>query len=79
MPCQCQTAAPIGSDPDATYTECACATESGSGCACGSTPTPLERERSLERVVMELDKRVRQLERQVSATWLPTARSEGPS
>ena len=59
MPCQCGTTATVASDADSTYSACECATESAGGCDCGSGAPP---DSSLERVVMELDKRVRKLE-----------------
>jgi hypothetical protein len=61
MPCQCGTTASGATSVDAEYSGCGCATESG--CDCGSgTPPPSDHETSLERIVMELDKRVRRLE-----------------
>ena len=68
MPCQCGSTATAANPADATYGGCECGTDTGSSesCECGSTPTPsdraTDRERSLERVVMELDRRVRKLE-----------------
>ena len=63
MPCQCGTQATAENAADATFGGCACGTADpdGGACECGSAPTPSDRERSLERVVMELDKRVRKL------------------
>jgi hypothetical protein len=61
MPCQCSTAATV-TDVDATSSGCGCATESVHACGCGDTPTAADRPQSLERVVMELDKRLRKLE-----------------
>ena len=64
MPCQCSTAAIAASETDAMRGGCECGTESSEACGCGSdgTPTPSDAGRSLERVVMELDKRLRRLE-----------------
>ena len=64
MPCQCGTAGGVGSDAvAATLDGCGCETESAAGCECGSGGSPpAARETSLERLVMELDKRVRKLE-----------------
>jgi hypothetical protein len=63
MPCQCATTTTVANEADITSGACECATESTGGCECGSgTPTPSDRQSSLERVVMELDKRVRKLE-----------------
>jgi len=63
MPCQCQTTAPDFNDAVGAQGGCRCATEHGAGCECGSeAPTATERERSLEHIVMELDKRVRRIE-----------------
>ncbi len=64
MPCQCGTTANVATDADTIVDSgCGCATESTSTCGCGSgAPIPSDRENSLERVVMELDKRVRKLE-----------------
>lgn len=58
MPCQCSTAQAT----DTTHEGCGCTTDPEGACDCGSTPTPSDRERTLEQVVMELDKRVRRLE-----------------
>ncbi len=61
MPCQCGSAT-VGRESETPPSGCECATDSTGGCQCGSgSPTPPERE-SLERLVMELDKRVRKLE-----------------
>ncbi len=63
MPCQCGSAE--GTDinhADDAHAGCECAAESASGCACGSGAPTVDRETSLERVVMELDKRLRKLE-----------------
>lgn len=64
MPCQCSTAVTSAIEADTIRSGCECATESTDACACGSDgmPTPSDAERSLERVVMELDKRLRRLE-----------------
>ena len=63
MPCQCESPATVASHADTADRACECATESASGCECGSgAPTHSDRESSLERVVMDLDKRVRKLE-----------------
>jgi hypothetical protein len=63
MPCQCGTTAGAASGADAIYSGCECGTESAGACECGSgTPTPSDHQSSLERVVMELDRRVRKLE-----------------
>ena len=59
MPCQCGTTATVVSGADIAYSSCDCATESEGGCECGSGVPP---DSSLERFVMELDKRVRMLE-----------------
>lgn len=60
MPCQCGTTATA--DIDSVQSGCGCETESSGGCGCGSSPDPSDHEKNLERVVMELDKRVRKLE-----------------
>ena len=61
MPCQCGTTANADAEPD--QSGCGCATEPAVGCGCaGGVATPSDQESSLERVVMELDKRVRRLE-----------------
>ncbi len=62
MPCQCGVTAILTGEP---YTECACATDPNADCGCGTgggAPSPSDREIALERVVMELDKRLRRLE-----------------
>ena len=60
MPCQCGTEA-LAERPQATVSGCGC--EADSGCACGSgAPAPSDRELKLERLVMDLDKRLRRLE-----------------
>ena len=61
MPCQCGTTADASSVAEGIQSGCGCETESGNGCGCGDGPAP-EAANSLERVVMELDKRVRKLE-----------------
>lgn len=53
---------------DADAGACDCADASTEGCACGSSPTPSDHETSLERIVMELDKRVRRLEASAART-----------
>jgi hypothetical protein len=59
MPCQCTTHATA----DTSLGGCQCASESASGCECGTEAlTRTDQESSLERIVMELDKRVRRLE-----------------
>lgn len=60
MPCQCGST--TTADVDTTPSGCGCETESGTGCGCGSGPAASERDTKLERVVMELDKRLRKLE-----------------
>lgn len=62
MPCQCGVTAILTGEP---YTECGCATDPDAECGCGSgggSPNPSDRELALERVVMQLDKRLRALE-----------------
>lgn len=61
MPCTCGVNAILTGE---SYTECACATDPNARCECGNghAPTVTERELALERVVMELDKRLRRLE-----------------
>ncbi len=60
MPCQCGIPTVVSNT--AVASGCECATDSTSACECGSgAPTSLEGA-SLERIVMELDKRVRRLE-----------------
>ncbi len=62
MPCQCSNPTIAASDADTMQSACECAT-GASGCECGSgVPAPSDQETSLERVVMELDQRVRKLE-----------------
>ena len=63
MPCQCGTVEAGAPGADAAG-GCDCGTGSDAGCGCGTTPSPSDYETSLERVVMELDKRVRRLEAQ---------------
>ena len=62
MPCSCGVNAILTGEP---YTECACATDPNADCTCGNggAPSPSDRELALERVVMQLDKRLRALER----------------
>ena len=63
MPCQCGTTAASDSGFDTAQGGCECGTGSDAGCECGSgSPTPSDIATNLERVVMELDKRVRKLE-----------------
>ena len=61
MPCQCATTSDASSVAEGIQSGCGCETESGASCGCGDGPSP-EAATSLERVVMELDKRVRKLE-----------------
>lgn len=61
MPCQCGTTATADTEAG-LHSGCDCGTESGARCECGSTPAASDHTASLERVVMELDKRVRKLE-----------------
>lgn len=62
MPCQCNATAALAPE-GAGACECGIAPDSAGACECGAgTPTPSDRGTSLERVVMELDKRVRALE-----------------
>lgn len=61
MPCQCATTSDASSVAEGIQSGCGCETESGGGCGCGDGPSP-EAATSLERLVMELDKRVRKLE-----------------
>lgn len=65
MPCQCDSTATAATDVDTTQGGCGCQTESGSTCGCASGPDPSDRSSSLERVVMELDQRLRKLEARV--------------
>ena len=62
MPCQCGTTATAANEAESAYSGCGCATESNASCECASPPAASDAETSLERVVMELDKRVRKLE-----------------
>ena len=63
MPCQCGTTSDASSVAEGIQSGCGCETESGASCGCGDGPSPeAEAASSLERVVMELDKRVRKLE-----------------
>ncbi len=60
MPCQCGTQGLATKDADSG---CGCATDPEGSCECGSAPqASSDRERSLERIVMDLDMRVRRLE-----------------
>ncbi len=60
MPCRCGVNAIITGEE---YSECACATDPQASCQCGSgAPGTSDREIVLERVVMQLDKRLRKLE-----------------
>ncbi len=61
MPCQCATTATLADETRASVSGCGCETDSG--CACGTDASALsERELKLERLVMDLDKRLRRLE-----------------
>ena len=61
MPCQCGQNAMLRGETE--YSECGCATDPEASCECGSgMPSARDRELALERVVMQLDKRVRALE-----------------
>ena len=61
VPCQCQNPT-VANQVNTPQSGCECGTESAGGCQCGTgAPTPAEGV-SLERVVMELDRRVRKLE-----------------
>jgi hypothetical protein len=65
MPCQCATTSDASGVAEGIQSGCGCETESGASCGCGDGPSPeaeAEAANSLERVVMELDKRVRKLE-----------------
>lgn len=59
MACSCGTAAGLDAG-EATTSGCGC--DTSSGCDCGAPGAKSELEVSLERVVMELDMRVRKLE-----------------
>ena len=59
MPCSCGTAGGLDAG-ESTAAGCGCDTDSG--CDCASSAPGAKTERSLERVVMELDMRVRKLE-----------------
>jgi|GEM_PF-3301073 len=63
MPCQCASTA-HAHETDSASCECASTGHSAAACECAGneSPTASESDRSLERVVMELDKRVRTLE-----------------
>ncbi len=61
MACQCGVNAIIAGEE---HTECACATDPQANCQCASGAlSTSDRELALERVVMQLDKRLRRLER----------------
>lgn len=63
MACQCGAIAIAQGLPEGTYRTCDCGPEGSGTCECGAgAPYPSDREHSLERVVMELDKRLRRLE-----------------
>jgi hypothetical protein len=63
MPCQCGANATADTAAGTMVSECGCATDPDGTCDCGSgVPTPSDHGRSLEQVVMELDKRLRRLE-----------------
>ena len=63
MPCQCATTATYVNGEEILVGGCECGTEGAGVCECGGgAPTPSDHEKSLERVIMELDKRVRKLE-----------------
>ena len=63
MPCQCGTTATADTEAGLAQGACECATDTGASCECGGgVPTPSDHAPSLERLVMELDKRVRRLE-----------------
>lgn len=62
MPCQCATTPSGGPEAETISSGCGCASESNAGCGCDSTPEPSDRASSLERVVMDLDQRLRKLE-----------------
>jgi hypothetical protein len=63
MPCSCGTAGGLDAG-ESTTAGCGC--DTGSACDCGSPEAKTGgREVSLERVVMELDMRVRKLESQL--------------
>lgn len=60
MPCQC--ANPTVASDAAAADGCECATDSTTGCGCTSPARTPPEGASLERIVMELDLRVRKLE-----------------
>lgn len=63
MPCQCGTRGAAASESETALIGCQCGTESASACECGtSAVSQADRELRLERVVMELDQRLRKLE-----------------
>jgi hypothetical protein len=59
MPCQCGSHGLAERDASSG---CGCATDPEGSCECGTAPQASDTERSLERIVMELDMRVRRLE-----------------
>lgn len=61
MPCQCST---IDATTDALTADvgCGCDTAAGCDCSSGAPPARSERELKLERIVMDLDKRLRRIE-----------------
>lgn len=66
MPCQCGTEAPTAERPNDVSAGCGCdggASGLDGGCGCGTdTAVVSDREIKLERLVMDLDKRLRLLE-----------------
>ena len=63
MPCQCGATATAHDEATTANGGCECGSEGAGACECGAgAPTPSDHERSLERLVMEIDKRVRRLE-----------------
>ena len=63
MPCQCGSTVVAEREAAGLHGECACATGSEASCGCGNGGAePSDHAPSLERLVMELDKRVRRLE-----------------
>jgi hypothetical protein len=61
MPCQCGSTATFPDETTVTISGCGCETDGGCSCGSGGSP-PTERELRLERLVMDLDKRLRRLE-----------------
>ena len=61
MPCQCGSASGLDAG-ESTSAGCGCDTNSGCDCGSAEPRAKSDREVSLERVVMELDMRVRKLE-----------------